>query len=328
VVARSRFEKLVRAACTVALLSMVLSTAGCAWVVIHSAPEKTAVASNSRLATRAKAYFWDALHGALYEELPAVTEALTEAYLEQPADPEIALLLAHAHLWKVSERSRLATQDATITDELILADRYFSEAMRLRPDDRRIAGWQGGVRLALGSIHNDERLIREAYYELDGAARAFPEFNQFSASFAMSAIAPDDPRFPEVVQRMWNAADLCIGTPMSRTEPVYRPDPKKLTTTGDARVCWNSEIAPHNIEGFFLAFGDAVSKSGDAQTARKLYENAKRSPSYAAWPFKGELERRIEEVAKRTEAYRGTDRLQWPQTMINSPYACTGCHAG
>lgn len=37
-----------------------------------------------------------------YADLP---EARRPAYLDNPADPEIALLLAHSHLWTLSERT-------------------------------------------------------------------------------------------------------------------------------------------------------------------------------------------------------------------------------
>ena len=35
------------------------------------------------------------------------------------------------------------------------------------------------------------------------------------------------------------------------------------TKEGARRACWNSRIAPHNLEGFFLNMGDMLVKSGD-----------------------------------------------------------------
>ena len=69
-----------------------------------------------------------------------------------------------AHLWKVSERSRSPERDPTITDHLILADKYLSEAHRLDPSDARIPGFEGSVKMALGSIHQDEALKRRGYF--------------------------------------------------------------------------------------------------------------------------------------------------------------------
>ena len=64
---------------------------------------------------------------------------LTAAYLENPSDPELALLLPHVHLWTLSERSRgAAAADPGITDHAILADRYFGEAHALASSDARI----------------------------------------------------------------------------------------------------------------------------------------------------------------------------------------------
>lgn len=48
-----------------------------------------------------------------------------------------------------------------LTDHLILAERYFEEARRLAAGDERIPGWLGGVQLALGTVHQDERLWRD-----------------------------------------------------------------------------------------------------------------------------------------------------------------------
>jgi hypothetical protein len=95
---------------------------------------------------------------------------LTAAYLENPNDPRLALLLAHTHLWKVSERARLSPVPPEITDHLILAERYFAEARQLAPDDDRIPGWLGSVKLALGTIHRDERVTREGYFMVKEAA--------------------------------------------------------------------------------------------------------------------------------------------------------------
>ena len=67
----------------------------------------------------------------------------------------------------------------------------------------------------------------------------------------------------------------------------------KETTEGKKRVCWNSWIAPHNLEGFFLNMGDMLVKSGDWQTAQKIYANARLLKTYATWRYQSVLEDRI-----------------------------------
>jgi hypothetical protein len=58
---------------------------------------------------------------------------------------------------------------------------------------------------------------------------------------------------------------------------------RPYSTDGKKRACWNSWIAPHNFEGFFLNMGDMLVKVGDWRTAQKIYANAKLSPDYANW---------------------------------------------
>jgi hypothetical protein len=84
-----------------------------------------------------------------------VLEALTAAYLEDLRDAQTAAHIGFAHVWRLSEHARLDTQTATITDELVLARKYFSEAVRLAPDDARIQGFLASVELGEGTIHSE-----------------------------------------------------------------------------------------------------------------------------------------------------------------------------
>src|SRR5262245_41481476 len=65
------------------------------------------------------------------------------------------------------------------------------------------------------------------------------------------------------------------------------------TKDGPKRVCWNSWIAPHNFEGFFLNFGDMLVKAGEPGLAVSMYANAKLTPDYASWPYRDVLEDRM-----------------------------------
>lgn len=263
-------------------LSLTLAAAGCDYVAIRSAPDKTANPATTPLSDQAKQTFWSALHGGRYEDAPEALRLLTAAYLENPRQPEISLLLAHAHLWTIAERSRNEALDPQITDHALLAEKYFTEAFRLNPTDHRIPGWLGGVKLALGQIHQNERLTREGYFMLHDAIRAFPEFNYFSAGYVMSSKPRDDDKFQEAMEDLWKNLDLCAGETIDRENPDYRQFMVQETTSGPKRVCWNSRIAPHNFEGFFLNMGDMLVKRGKTNTARKIYETARLSKDYAS----------------------------------------------
>lgn len=311
----------------VRLLIIGLALTGCEFIAVHSAPEKTADPAPTVLSKQAVALFWESLHGGRYDRLPDVRRLLTAAYLENPRNPEVSLLLAHAHLWTIAERRRVAERDPRITDHAVLAEKYFGEAARLSPNDHRIAGWLGGVKLALGQIHQDERLTREGYFMLHDAIRAFPEFNHFSAGYVLSSRPRDDARFREGLEDMWRNLDLCAGERIDRVNPDYRKFMSAATTTGPKRVCWNGRIAPHNFEGFFLNMGDMLVKQGDAATARKIYAIARLSRDYEAWTYKTALESRIAQADDSARRFEGADPERHPEIMFNSAHACTACHA-
>jgi len=306
---------------------LLLFTAGCDALAIRFAPEKTANPATTPLSDQAKQTFWSALHGGRYEQAPAAIRLLTAAYLENPRQPEISLLLAHAHLWTIAERARNQELDPRITDHAILAERYFSEAHRLNPEDHRIPGWLGGVKLALGQIHQDERLTREGYFMLHDAIDLFPEFNYFSAGYIMSSRPKDDDKFQEALDDMWRNLDLCAGEKLDRRNPDYRKLMAQETTSGPKRVCWNSRIAPHNFEGFFLNMGDMLVKKGEVEPARKIYAIAKLSKGYESWQYKALLEERIDQAEERAKQFQVPDAKHHPEIMFNSAYSCTACHA-
>jgi len=92
-------------------------------------------------------------------------------------------------------------------------------------------------------------------------------------------------------------------------------------------VCWNSWIAPHNWEGFFLNFGDMLARTNDLSNARAMYEAARLSDTYAQWPWRHVLERRLallEELPERLN-HPAPDEREWAP-MVKSVFACTGCH--
>ncbi len=314
----------------VVVASGILVLSGCRAIAIGSAPAKTAQPSISEQATRARNAFWSALWNASYEELPGVIDQLTAAYLENPRDPEIALLSAHAHFWRIAEFRRDSNAGPSITDHFIVAEKFFEEAKRLRPGDVRILGWLGGIKLTLGKLHGDERLKREGYFMLQEGVESFPEFNYFSLSYAMSALPPNDPRWGEVVEATWKTLDACTGSTFDRRNPDYSrfmAIESSYDRAGPKRVCWNSEIAPHNLEGFFMHMGDVLVKQGSSDAARRAYNNAKLSGTYESWKFKSMLEERIATVEGRAHAFRESDQKTWPPMMVQTTAACTGCHA-
>ncbi len=302
---------------------------GCGFFAVHFAPEKLPSKTRTHAAEQADDLFWKTLHSGQYDQIPTVLNALTAAYLKDSGDAITAAHVAWMHSWRFSERTRMTETPATITDHAVLSRKYFEEAVRLNPDDARYLGFLGGLTVAEGSIHKDEKLVRKGYYILFGSIRAWPEFNYFSAGYVMSQLPSDSEKFREGLEWQWKNFEVCAGEKPDRTNPDYARYMGLYTTEGKKRVCWNSWIAPHNFEGFFLNMGDMLVKSGDWKTARKIYANAKLSADYERWKFRDILEERMAQaeanVARFNAQPDATGRMTKP-IMLLSAFACTGCH--
>lgn len=295
-------------------------------IAVWLAPQKQAAQARSEAALQADERFWQTFHGGEYEKIPQALDVLTAAYLQTPTDAVTAAHIAWLHNWRSAERVRMESVPATITDDILLARRYFQEAVALNPADARILGFWGGHLVAEGSIQQDEKLTRQGYYTLLDAIEAWPEFNLFTAGYVMSRLPADSPRFQEGLAWQWRTLDECIDGTLDRANPDYSPYMALETQEGPKRACWNSWIAPHNFEGFFLNMGDMLVKAGDWQTAQKIYANAKLAKEYPDWPYQAVLDERIAQAEANVAVFNATDETSDERIMINSAFACMACH--
>ena len=304
--------------------------AGCSYFAVMFAPKKHPRGTpRTDTALAADAFFWKTLHGGKYENIPDAQVFLTRAYLADPTDSVTAAHIGFLHIWQLSERTRLHPVPPTITDQAVLARKYFQESVSLNRSDPRILGFLGSSLLGEGAIHHDEPLVRKGYYTLQDSIHAWPEFNYFTVGYSLSSQPADSPRFREALNDQWRNLDVCVDQTVDRRNPDYSKYMPLYTTEGRKRVCWNSWIAPHNFEGFFLNLGDMLVKSGDWQTAQKVYANAKLSPDYANWKFRAVLEDHIKQAPANVSLFNAPDDPHHPgknRIMVNSPYACMACH--
>ncbi|BCA53770.1 hypothetical protein W02_09100 [Nitrospira sp. KM1] len=312
-------------------IALALAVVAAGWanrnhIAVWLAPAKKATSIRGDAAIKADELFWQTFHSGAYDDIQRGLEALTAAYLETPTDAVTAAHIAWLHNWRMAERARLSAIPATITDEMILARRYFEEAVKLNSSDARYLGFLAGHTLAEGTLHKDDRLVRRGYYMLLDAIDAWPEFNLFTAGYVMSRLPADSPRFKEGLAWQWQNLDVCVQARIDRANPDYAKYMTLETKEGVKRVCWNSWIAPHNFEGFFLNMGDMLVKSGDWQTAQRIYANATLSQDYATWPFAKVLEARIARAQENVAAFNGAPDTPARPIMINSAFACAACH--
>lgn len=314
---------------TAALVLCTAALGGCAFMAVQTAPAKKPAPNRTEAALRADTLFWQTLHGGDYNGIGRAMQALKAAYLEAPNDGVTAAHVAYLHIWRLAEGGRAAVRSPDITDDAVMSRKYFEEAVRLKPEDARFQGFLGSALLAEGSIHQDQKIVRQGYYRLLDSIDAWPEFNLFTAGYSMSGQPADSARYKEALEFQWRNMEVCAGARIDRREPSYAAYMNQVTTEGPKRVCWNSWIAPHNFEGFFLNMGDMLVKSGDWETARKVYANARLSPDYDSWKFKPVLEARIAQAQANVEPFRAADggRSAGGAVLMNrSDYACSACH--
>ncbi|MEB0229424.1 hypothetical protein [Undibacterium sp. 10I3] len=312
--------------CLLAVSAMTLCS--CEYLAIRAAADKQASIKRLPSAENADALFWKILHNGDYAEIEGALNTLTAAYIDNPSDATTAAHIGWLHIWRLSERSRLDKVPPSIINDATLARRFFEEAVALKPEDARFLGFLGSATLAEGSIHKNEKEIREGYYTLRHSIDAWPEFNLFTAGYVLSRTPADSPQFKEGLDWQWKNADLCAGETVDRNNPSFKKYMALETTTGNKRVCWNSWIAPHNFEGFFMNMGDMLVKAGNWQTAQQVYANARLSKTYSSWTYKDELESRIKNAEENGEKFRRLDTaVQSDQKMmISSSHACMACH--
>ncbi len=305
-----------------------LMVAGCSSLAVWSAPDKAPSPERTLAAQRADDRFWQTLHGGQFDKILEALTALKAAYLGDPNDAVTAAHIGWMHIWRLAERTRLTPAPGPeITDDAVLARKYFEEAVRLNPREARYLGFYASLLMTEGTIHRDEKLVRRGSYTMQEAVTAWPEFNYFTSGYGPGALPHDSPRFRERLQAQWRNLDVCVGERVDRTNPDYARYMRLKTTDGPKRACWNSWIAPHNFEGFFLNLGDMLVKAGQPETAVKIYGNAQLTPDYATWPYRDVLEDRIVNAARNVEVFRQADALPGsPTMMVRSRYTCMGCH--
>lgn len=313
-----------RLSCLVLISLFTLSA--CEKVALMTTPAKKAQISHTELAKKAKKHFWQTLHNGNYNDITQVEYLLTAAYLQSPTDPELAAYLGFTHIWKITERQRMTNQSPLITNEIILAKKYFGDALQLENNNAIFQGFFGDTQLIEGQIFHDQQEQVRGYFTLKKAIHNWPEFNYFTAGYPMSSLSADSDHFQEGMEWQWKTLDVCAGKKINRKNPDFSPYMSRKTTQGKQRACWNSWAAPYNFQGFFLNMGDMLVKKGDWQTAIAIYKNAKLEQNYKSWPYRSLLEQRIINAQRNVSNFKKTSSDPDKTILFNSGYGCVACH--
>src|SRR5207245_11755607 len=102
-----------------------------------------------------------------------------QASHDAQAGAENTLLLAHSNLWTLAEFGRDPRDPSQLPQRAMDAQKYFTEAQALAPDDHRIQGWLAAIQIAIGNITGNQTVLTQGQLTLDQGVAAYPEFNLF-----------------------------------------------------------------------------------------------------------------------------------------------------
>lgn len=289
----------------------------------------------SPVSEKGNAYFWEHFHLGHYDSIPAILERLTAAYLDNPNDLQTVYHLGFTHFWAIAERQHAQKIPASIIDHAVLAQKYLGEAYRMNSEDTRILSFLSAAKIIVGNVSRDEKLVTEGYFDGLKSIRDWKDFGEFSLAYTLSRLPPTDPNFSKTLDWMKGTTERCYCPDLDPPSEACRQfiaqkvaDPKSL---GRNRIVPNSWVAPHNIEGYFMSYGDLLVKNGDWEKAIPIYELAKHAPDFPYWPYRDVLERRIQHAQANMARFRkevdngdiiGLDDAVMAQTAI----ACRACH--
>ena len=290
-------------------------------------PVKRASTTRTPAALGASALMWAALAQGDYTAIDRVLTALHGAYLQDPADATTAAHIGFVQMWRVAESARNGKPDPSVLASMASARRFLEESVALDASDARRQGFRASARLAEGAMHRDPALQRLGTADMQDAVRAWPQFNLFTLARNLGRAPAGSKALEQAIDALWQAQDLCIDGTLPRHDPDMKAHMHLHTSEGANRVCWNSGVAPHNFEGFFLEWGDLLVKNGNAALARKIYANARHSPDYGTWTYRELLEARIRDADANVARFGASpDAAHHVPIGRASPIACVSCH--
>ena len=296
--------------------------------------KKEVIWQQSLTAETANNYFWDQFHLGNYDSIPTIIDKLTSAYVDNPNDIRTINHLAFTHMWALSEH-RKSGGGARIIEHATLAQKYFGESYLMNPRDTRILSFLSSVKMANGKICGDKQLSKEGYLNGLKAIREWENFGSFSLAYTLSRLPSSDKKFSEALALMKNLAEQYANdfdaNSSDTQQHIAGIEWLRESDQSKDRVFRNSWIAPHNVEGFFMAYGDMLVKSGRWEEAISVYKLSRHVQQYNDWDYKDVLERRIDNARRNVQVFANPD-AQDDNTgidnamLVETGIACRSCH--
>lgn len=274
----------------------------------------------SATAGRAEAAFWDTLFGDARRDEEAL-RLLARAERRDPRDGRVSFLRAMTHLYRFGDGlTHYPSASPEKREEIDAARAAFARAVPLLyrdgVGDTRAAGFASGTTYVAGVLADDAALRAQGLAEMQQAADVNPLFNAFNPIGVIPpATAPDDPAYQEPLRLLDDYFPIAAAQCVSPTG-----------TQGE--ICFNDGLAPHNLEGTFMFFGDVYAKAGRIDDARARYESALGFAQSSGWSpvFIAELEERLADLEGRVARFLDGDPSNDPPMLGVANGGCAHCH--
>ncbi len=273
-------------------IALAIFASSCSTFIPKFIAKKEAKLCTDPACMEADKYFWDNFHAGNYDSIPNILEKLKQSYYKNPGDYKLLSHIAFTHAWAIGEDGK-AEDSAQIIDHATLARQYFKDAFELTPEkDWRLYGFYASFMMAEGTIHGNDKQVTKGYFEMKKAVKKYPEFNLFTKAYSIM----NGGRRAEAIEDLWKNLDKCACEKVDRKNLDYRNYISLRNVESKMSTCWNTWIAPHNLDGFFLIFGDLLLQEKDRQGALMMYRNATYTDNFDNWHYKGKVLQRISKV--------------------------------
>jgi hypothetical protein len=270
----------------------------------------------SHEAAAGESAFWDTLWGDA-ERGDEALDLLGRAVARDRRAGHASFLIAMMHLYRYGREVADPVHPSEVGKVEVLASRAaFDRAVPLlwnvTSGDSRVPGFAAAATYAKGVGFADPAETARGVAELEYASTINTLFNSFDLFAVAPAVPPDDPLYARVLQL------LDVTFPQVATQ---------CGTQGE--ICFNDGMAPHNLEGTFLLFGDIYAKGGRIEQATSYYGSAAAAGASSGWDptFVEAARQRLSDVDQRAALYQDGDRANDPPFMgSGGASACAYCH--
>jgi hypothetical protein len=282
----------------------------------RNAPDAVVSPRASRAAARGEAAFWGTLLGDAPDGDRALA-ALGRAVAQDPRDARSLFLEGMLHLYRFE---RLEPDPRVVSDagkrEILAGAAALERALPRLWDgavgDGRAPGFVGAVVYKKGVAFGEADVAERGRRLMNAAAEADGLFNGF-IPFGFGPIAAPD------------SADY--ATILHLLDVVFPSVFDDCATQGE--ICFNEGLAPHNLEGSFLLFGDLYTKAGRVADAVEAYGIAADAGEASGWnqAFVAHARRLAADAGARAALYADGDPANDPPfTDFGGAGNCAYCH--